>query len=457
MVKKRNRKRLELKIVDRNNNFISNYNNNAYDYDYNSDSDSNKIVLSEGQSPSPLLSMKKRSDTIDFTTVCAQQKVSELLSSVCNNSNDYILAEESIDCIPFLCKGTKILLGYVNVSDSILTKLIKTLRRYKSHNSICIKSLDIIISLISNKESNILRFANISTIKIITLVLFEYVVKNPKAIEKQSICLQNIIKKFQKMNMNIDGNIRSTIFSYLYYQKSNEKIIIKSLQILLQFINFNSIRVNPKLLISDGSGEVVIKILESTKNISLLLISLEFLEKNISLLFSHLNEQGRNRKNLKKLIVIDGIIESLGFMIKNNIQEINVIGCAINVLQLILGTLYAINNDTDIDNKFIFSDNEILNICVMKINNIDFINIFFSTLLFHIENKEILLSGLDIINTIYECQYLNTEIINTLFLAENIITPLYNHVFELHNKAIELYCDDKRIILKLDGILNHGI
>lgn len=216
--------------------------------------------------PSILYTLSKRSDTINFATVYAQQEVSELLSLSIEHHSDLILVEDAINSLPLLMEGSKQWLGYINISDGVIAKFLKVLRKQRQ-TRMCTKALEIIIALCADKmgsdgqRSHGHRFSCLSTIKIITLLLDQHLVTNIKLKKKQSILLHLVAKKWQKMN--IDDNVKNTIFSYLYSEKANNFVIKLCCQLTLTLINYHGI-INEKKLFSSGCCEAIVSVLKTT-------------------------------------------------------------------------------------------------------------------------------------------------------------------------------------------------
>ena len=65
--------------------------------------------------------------------------------------------------------------------------------------------------------------SDVSTIKIITLVLNDHLVTNVAKKQRYSVLLRLISKRWQALN--IDDNVQNIIFSYLYSQKQNDLVV----------------------------------------------------------------------------------------------------------------------------------------------------------------------------------------------------------------------------------------
>jgi len=276
-------------------------------------------------------------------------------------------------------------------------------------------------------KKNILRFANISSIKIINLLLDQYVVKNDIVMKNDSLSLQLIIKKYQKKNMNIDGNIRSKIFSYLYKKTTNEIIITKSCLIIDKFMDFsNNNKVSPKLL-SLQCWHTIIKIVNTTDNIKIIFINLELIRKYVTLLCS---DQKYHKVELSMFI------ESLFLIIKNNTKEISVVKDGLYLVKTILNVMHNMKMEYNI-----ICDGR----CLEILKKIDFSNILLPTLLIYNNDSEIISYGLDVINILYKCHSVNVETIYNLFKPENIIS--------FHDRTALCHYNDDRIISKLNIIM----
>mmetsp|Transcript_3329 Transcript_3329/g.3502 ORF Transcript_3329/g.3502 Transcript_3329/m.3502 type:complete len:388 (+) Transcript_3329:237-1400(+) len=235
-----------------------------------------QIIASPSLPTSILDTLLKRSDTINFATVYAQQEVSELLSLSIEHHGDLILVEDAINSIPLLMEGSKQWLGYINISDGVIAKFLKVLRRQRQTKT-CTKALEIIIALCADtmvsdgQRSYGHRFSCLSTIKIITLLLDQHLVTNIRLKKKQSILLHLVAKKWQKMN--IDDNVKNTIFSYLYSEKANNLVIKLCCQLILTLVNYHGI-VNEKKLSSSGCCEAVVSILKTTDMLDITYLAL---------------------------------------------------------------------------------------------------------------------------------------------------------------------------------------
>jgi hypothetical protein len=230
-----------------------------------------QIIASPSLPSSILNTLSKRSDTINFATVYAQQEVSELLSLSIEHHGDLILVEDAINSVPLLMEGSKQWLGYINISDGVIAKFLKVLRRQRQTKT-CTKALEIIIALCADtlvsdgQRSYGHRFSCLSTIKIITLLLDQHLVTNIKLKKKQSILLHLVAKKWQKMN--IDDNVKNMIFSYLYSEKANNFVIKLCCQLILILVDYHGI-VNEKKLSSSGCCEAMVSILKTTDRLDI--------------------------------------------------------------------------------------------------------------------------------------------------------------------------------------------
>lgn len=209
--------------------------------------------------------LTKRSDTINFSTVYSNQEVTELFSLALLFPKDDILADDAVNCVPLLVDGSRQWLGCSNVSNGIVGKFIKLLRKHRSRSAFCVKALKIILALCADKkvthEPNIQRFSDVSTVKVITLVLNQHVITNIAKKQRYSVLLRLISKRWY--SLNIDDNIQNTIFSYLYSQKQNDVVVELCCKMIIVFASSGLTKVSRKLTSTSGCCESLLDVLKS--------------------------------------------------------------------------------------------------------------------------------------------------------------------------------------------------
>lgn len=239
----------------------------------------NRLIASPS-SQSSLRHMCKRSDTIDFSTVYSNQEVSEIFSLAIKYPNDHYLADDAVNCVPLLVDGSRRWLGYSNISNGVIGKFVKVLRKHRSRSSFCVTAMSIIIALCADKkvthDPNIQRFSDVSAIKVITLVLNQHLVTNVAKKQRYSVFLRLIAKRWQ--SMNIDDNIQNTIFSYLYSQKQNDSVVELCCQAMIVFASSGLLKVQRKISATSGCCEALVDVLKSATTVDSARLGLQAIE-----------------------------------------------------------------------------------------------------------------------------------------------------------------------------------
>ena len=223
----------------------------------------------------------KRSDTIDFTTVYSNQEVTELFSLALLYPKDNILADDALNCVPLLVDGSRKWLGYSNVSYGIIVKFVKVIRKHRCRSDFCVKALKTILELCADKkvthDPNVQRFSDVSTIKIITLVLNDHLVTNVAKKQRYCVLLRLMSKRWH--SLNIDDNVQNIIFSYLYSQKQNDLVVELCCQVINVFATSGLSKVMRKIVSTSGCCESLIDVLKSTTSPSISLMALNTINR----------------------------------------------------------------------------------------------------------------------------------------------------------------------------------
>lgn len=259
-------------------------------------------------------------NTIDFTTVYANEQLSQLFSDALLNPNIHHLANEAVHCIPLLVAGSKQWLGYSNVSNSILSKLVRLLRKQKSRSDFCLLALTAILELCDDKDvthdPNVLRFSDLSTLKVIVKVLDEQLKASVKIQRRNNLSLNLIVRRWQKL-MNIDDNIRNSIFQYLFSQRRQDAVVQLCCRLINEFVGSNLSKVVCKVRSTSGLCRVLIDVMNSSVSIKVKCTALTAIRK--------LTLKGYGSEHIQS-----GICEALTSSIGSNISDVPYIRDAIN-------------------------------------------------------------------------------------------------------------------------------
>ena len=230
---------------------------------------------------STLIGTLKRSDTIDFTTVYSNQEVTELFSLALLYPKDNILADDAVKCVPLLVDGSRKWLGYSNVSYGIIVKFVKVIRKHRCRSDFCVKALKTILDLCADKkvnhDPNVQRFSDVSTIKIITLVLNDHLVTNVAKKQRYCVLLRLISKRWHALN--IDDNVQNTIFSYLYSQKQNDLVVELCCHVINVFATSGLSKVMRKIASTSGCCESLIDVLKIANSPSIAFLALNAIDR----------------------------------------------------------------------------------------------------------------------------------------------------------------------------------
>lgn len=263
---------------------------------------------------------------IDFTTVYANEQLSQLFSDALLNPNIYHLADEAVHCIPLLVAGSKQWLGYSNVSNGVLSKLVRLLRKQKSRSDFCLLALTAILDLCGDKDvthdPNVLRFSDLSTLKVIIKVLDEQVNGGAELQRRNNLSLNLVVRKWQKL-MNIDDNIRNSIFQYLFSQRRQDAVVQLCCQLIVEFLGSNLSKVVCKVRSTSGLCRILIDVMNSSVSIKVKCTALTAIKKLIA------NGYGPQQ-------IHSGIFESLTNNILSNISDVTYIRDAIDTLSELL-------------------------------------------------------------------------------------------------------------------------
>jgi hypothetical protein len=256
---------------------------------------------------------------IDFTTVYANEQLSQLFSDALLNPNTYHLADEAVHCIPLLVAGSKQWLGYSNVSNSILSKLVRLLRKQKSRSDFCLLALAAILDLCGDKDvthdPNVLRFSDLSTLKVVVKVLDDQLKASVELQKRNNVYLNLIARRWQKF-MNIDDNIRNSIFQYLFSQKRQDAVVQLCCQAIIELVESNLSKVVCKVRSTSGLSRILIDVMNSSVSTKVKCTALTAIQKLI------LRGYGPEQVHL-------GICEALSNNISGNISDVSFVRDAI--------------------------------------------------------------------------------------------------------------------------------
>lgn len=263
---------------------------------------------------------------IDFTTVYANEQLSQLFSDALLNPNIHHLADEAVHCIPLLVAGSKQWLGYSNVSNGVLSKLVRLLRKQKSRSDFCLLALTAILDLCGDKDvthdPNVLRFSDLSTLKVIIKVLDEQVNVGAELQRRNNLSLNLVVRKWQKL-LKIDDNIRNSIFKYLFSQRRQDAVVQLCCQLIIEFLGSNLSKVVCKVRSTSGLCSILIDVMNSSVSTKVKCTALTAIKKLIA--------RGYGPQQ-----VYSGIFESLTNNILSNISDVIYIRDAIGTVSALL-------------------------------------------------------------------------------------------------------------------------
>jgi hypothetical protein len=289
-----------------------------------------RAILESSKSSSDGHKLTNARNSIDFTTVYANEQLSQLFSDALLNPSIYHLADEAVHCIPLLVAGSKQWLGYSNVSNSILSKLVRLLRKQKSRSDFCLLALTAILDLCGDKDvthdPNVLRFSDLSTLKVVVKVLEEQLKASVELQKRNNVYLNLIVRRWQKL-MNIDDNIRNSIFQYLFSQKRQDAVVLLCCQLIIELVDSNLSKVVCKVRSTSGLSRILIDVLNSSVSTKVKCTALTAIKK--------LALRGYGPEQIHS-----GICEALSNNISGNISDVSYVRDAI-------GTTYELLSQFD--------------------------------------------------------------------------------------------------------------